>query len=349
MGLSTQTDSRRTSLLFRRYHRASSQRPRSACERSFSWPGWILGNGNRSILFVLSPWIARTGLRGCVQSEIPGEDYVWTRSSLCRWMCNILSALEVKHSLTERRKPFRLLSRKNRFRLIKHYLVEFNQLAMSAANGSACHDMMNRVMTKDNIGIVAFLETKEEIYSHTFSNGNWSQRHPRLTFFSCTLGVVPPDHNQMLFVCTAHIHWDPEYCDVKIVQTLMLLSEVKTIMEDAIETYRSNTNRPLDCAAVPLVLCGDFNSLPDSGIHCSWSKKGRTVFSSQVWSNWFVMGQSLSIMLTSKISATNRIFRSIVESIRILHRTIQLYIISNSNQPMKTHLHRSCPIRTLRE
>lgn len=168
-------------------------------------------------------------------------------------------------------------------------------------------------------------------------------------FFSCTLGVVPPDHNQMLFVCTAHIHWDPEYCDVKIVQTLMLLSEVKTIMEDAIETYRSNTNRPLDCAAVPLVLCGDFNSLPDSGIHCSWSKNGRTVFSSQVWSNWFVMGQSLSIMLTSKISATNRIFRSIVESIRILHRTIQLYIISNSNQPMKTHLHRSCPIRTLRE
>jgi CCR4-NOT transcription complex subunit 6 len=58
-----------------------------------------------------------------------------------------------------------------RFRLIKHHLVEFNQLAMSAANGTACHDMMNRVMTKDNIGLVAFFETKEEIYSHTFSNG----------------------------------------------------------------------------------------------------------------------------------------------------------------------------------
>jgi hypothetical protein len=44
---------------------------------------------------------------------------------------------------------------------------------MSAANGTACHDMMNRVMTKDNIGLVAFLETKEEIYSHTFSNGKF--------------------------------------------------------------------------------------------------------------------------------------------------------------------------------
>ena len=58
-----------------------------------------------------------------------------------------------------------------RFRLIKDYLVEFNQLAMSAANGPSCHDMMNRVMTKDNIGLVALLETKEEIYSHTFTNG----------------------------------------------------------------------------------------------------------------------------------------------------------------------------------
>jgi hypothetical protein len=42
---------------------------------------------------------------------------------------------------------------------------------MSAATGITCHDMMNRVMTKDNIGLLAFLETKEEIYAHTFSNG----------------------------------------------------------------------------------------------------------------------------------------------------------------------------------
>jgi CCR4-NOT transcription complex subunit 6 len=69
----------------------------------------------------------------------------------------------------------------------------------------------------------------------------------------------------MLFVCTAHIHWDPEYCDVKIVQTLMLLSELKTIMEDAIQKHRPNSNLPAECASVPLVLCGDFNSLPDSG------------------------------------------------------------------------------------
>ncbi len=78
-------------------------------------------------------------------------------------------------------------------------------------------------------------------------------------------GVLPTDHKQMLFVCTAHIHWDPEYCDVKVVQTLMLLTELKTIMEDAIQNHRPNPSVSTDCSTVPLVFCGDFNSLPDSG------------------------------------------------------------------------------------
>lgn len=137
----------------------------------------------------------------------------------------------------------------HRFRLVKHCLVEFNQLAMSAANGTACHDMMNRVMTKDNIGLLACLETKEEIYSHTFANG-----------------VLPSEHKQMLFVCTAHIHWDPEYCDVKIVQSLMLLSEIRSFMEEVLTKHRPNTNTPADYSTIPLVLCGDFNSLPNSGV-----------------------------------------------------------------------------------
>ena len=80
----------------------------------------------------------------------------------------------------------------------------------------------------------------------------------------------------MLFVCTAHIHWDPEYCDVKVVQTLMLLSELKTIMEDAMQKHRTNSNAKTDCTSAPLVLCGDFNSLPDSG---KWKMKINIFFS----------------------------------------------------------------------
>jgi CCR4-NOT transcription complex subunit 6 len=50
--------------------------------------------------------------------------------------------------------------KQSRFTLIKDYLVEFNQIAMATADGS--EDMINRVMTKDNIGISALLETKSE-------------------------------------------------------------------------------------------------------------------------------------------------------------------------------------------
>jgi CCR4-NOT transcription complex subunit 6 len=43
----------------------------------------------------------------------------------------------------------------SRFQLVKDYLIEFNQIAMATADGS--EDMLNRVMTKDNIGKSTFL------------------------------------------------------------------------------------------------------------------------------------------------------------------------------------------------
>jgi len=51
-----------------------------------------------------------------------------------------------------------------RFRAIKDHLVEFNQLAIEAADGS--HDMINRVMTKDNIGLALLLETTEGVWAN---------------------------------------------------------------------------------------------------------------------------------------------------------------------------------------
>lgn len=47
---------------------------------------------------------------------------------------------------------------------MKEHCVEFNQLAMANAEGS--DDMLNRVMTKDNIGLAAMLEIKEGAYDN---------------------------------------------------------------------------------------------------------------------------------------------------------------------------------------
>ena len=51
-----------------------------------------------------------------------------------------------------------------RFSLIFEHLIEFNQLALANAEGS--DDMLNRVVTKDNIGLAALLETKEAAWSN---------------------------------------------------------------------------------------------------------------------------------------------------------------------------------------
>ncbi|GLH15998.1 CCR4-NOT transcription complex subunit 6-like-B [Gryllus bimaculatus] len=43
-----------------------------------------------------------------------------------------------------------------------------------------------------------------------------------------------PDPNQAqqpILVCTAHIHWDPEFCDVKLIQTMMLSNELRGILD----------------------------------------------------------------------------------------------------------------------
>ena len=92
---------------------------------------------------------------------------------------------------------------------MKEYLIEFNQLAM--ANASGADDMLNRVMTKDNIGVAALLELKEGYLNY----GN-DMNMPR----------------QQVLVSNVHIHWDPEFKDVKLIQTVMLMHELMNIMQE---------------------------------------------------------------------------------------------------------------------
>jgi len=95
----------------------------------------------------------------------------------------------------------------------------------------------------DNIGLAALLETRQEAWD----NG------------------VPRDPPPLpILVCTSHIHWDPEFCDVKLVQTMMLMHELRLIADSvATNIIPSRHSSPND--KVNLLLCGDFNSLPDSG------------------------------------------------------------------------------------
>ncbi|KAM6954140.1 CCR4-NOT transcription complex subunit 6-like [Aplochiton taeniatus] len=129
-----------------------------------------------------------------------------------------------------------------KFTVVQKHTVEFNQVAMANSEGSEV--MLNRVMTKDNIGVAVLLEVNKEQFSG---------------------GMKPLQEKQLLLVANAHMHWDPEYSDVKLIQTMMFLSELKSITERASGSAASSSSSS-ELSVIPIVLCADLNSLPDSGV-----------------------------------------------------------------------------------
>uniref|UniRef100_A0A8C4ZBC0 poly(A)-specific ribonuclease n=2 Tax=Gadus morhua TaxID=8049 RepID=A0A8C4ZBC0_GADMO len=132
-----------------------------------------------------------------------------------------------------------------KFSVVQKHTVEFNQLAMANSEGSEA--MLNRVMTKDNIGVAVLLEVRKEMMEQ--SSGK----------------ALHGMEKQLLLVANAHMHWDPEFSDVKLVQTMMFLSEVKNIVDKATRSLKLSSVSG-ETNAIPLVLCADLNSLPDSGV-----------------------------------------------------------------------------------
>ncbi|BGO93945.1 hypothetical protein NBRC10512_007008 [Rhodotorula toruloides] len=129
------------------------------------------------------------------------------------------------------------------FALVEQHLIEFNQIALRRPDFKKTEDMFNRVMTKDNIAVVTLLE-------HRASGAR-------------------------LMVANAHIHWDPEFRDVKLVQVAMLMEELNKIASDFSRLpARMNLGEGYDKAPhyasgnkIPLIVCGDFNSEPSSGVY----------------------------------------------------------------------------------
>ncbi|CDW53723.1 CCR4 NOT transcription complex subunit 6 family [Trichuris trichiura] len=140
-----------------------------------------------------------------------------------------------------------------RFKLKDEHLIEFRQLAI--ANAEGCQPMLNRVMTRDNIALVGVLQLQENFACTCVTD-------------SSSPGVVQAQLKVPLVVCTAHIHWHPEFCDVKLVQTMMLVQELDHLVDEIAH------NHGMVPADVPVILCGDLNSLPNSGVH-EFLSKGR--------------------------------------------------------------------------
>jgi mRNA deadenylase 3'-5' endonuclease subunit Ccr4 len=81
-----------------------------------------------------------------------------------------------------------------------------------------------------------------------------SQKRNGGTNSSLLGGMGSPMRRRKRRLCVAntHIYWDPEFEDVKLWQTWVLCQELEKLVWDR---------------QLPMLLCGDFNSMPDSPVY----------------------------------------------------------------------------------
>jgi CCR4-NOT transcription complex subunit 6 len=157
------------------------------------------------------------------------------------------------------------------FSLVAEEVIEFHGTAMTRHDNIG-QAGINRLLSKDNIALCVLLKPK----------------NPLLT-------ISPhAGENDHLFVVNTHIHWDPRDSDVKLMQVQMLIE----CLEDRVESYRKKQGIPL-----PMLLCGDLNSSPDSAVYNLLSGKhvegNHEDFSQQDYGNYTKKGLSTSLSLKS--------------------------------------------------
>jgi len=94
--------------------------------------------------------------------------------------------------------------------------------------------------------------------------------HRKRTHPLTALMIVDVDSatkKQLVLIATCHVHWDPEFCDVKLIQTMMFMHRLQNIIKEA-QTALLPPSSSSDCNQIPVILCGDLNSLPESGVLC---------------------------------------------------------------------------------
>lgn len=121
--------------------------------------------------------------------------------------------------------------KRERFSLVKKYEVEFNKAALSLAESFQNQNQKKAALSrllKDNVALIAVLEAMEH---------------------------GPPEaaaRRTLICVANTHIHANPELNDVKLWQVHTLLKGLEKIAASA---------------DIPMIVAGDFNSVPGSPAH----------------------------------------------------------------------------------
>ena len=135
--------------------------------------------------------------------------------------------------------------RNSKLALHQDLVVEFQRLALARHSKIVSDDDRSgheRLLTRDNIALIAVFDIIED----KLPVGRSARK--------------PPAAPSRLIVCNTHVHWNPELCDVKLMQTQMMMEELMALRAKL--RLDSPSARP-----IPMIVCGDFNSEPSSGVY----------------------------------------------------------------------------------
>ncbi|KXT03138.1 hypothetical protein AC578_7703 [Pseudocercospora eumusae] len=148
----------------------------------------------------------------------------------------------------------------SKYILLDKQLIVFSQEAIRRPDMKGEHDVYNRVMPRDHVAVIAFLENRAT--------------------------------GSRVIVANTHLTWEPWHSDIKIVQVAIMMEAIarfaegyskwppckdKEVFKYANEDGMDDPDQPPpapgpslkydESTHIPLVVCGDFNSTRDSGVY----------------------------------------------------------------------------------
>lgn len=120
--------------------------------------------------------------------------------------------------------------KESEFKLIYKDSVDFSGVWMKHKKFQRTEDYLNRAMNKDNVALYLKLE------------------HIKT--------------GETLWVVTTHLHWDPQFNDVKTFQVGVLLDHLEELLKE-----HNSASTKQDIRMCPVIICGDLNSHLDSAVY----------------------------------------------------------------------------------
>ncbi|CEF60192.1 LD18435p [Strongyloides ratti] len=148
---------------------------------------------------------------------------------------------KTKEELTQHVDGCAIFWQKPIFSYILHFNLEFKSMVDELFKED--DERSRRIQSFDNVALVVVLTIK----------GEEPEGEPDKTLAN---GV----YYRPLVIATTHIHWDPEYADVKLIQSMLLMKALYDKRRFISHQLRCNVEE------IPIIITGDFNSRPRSSV-----------------------------------------------------------------------------------